>query len=256
MIDFHCHILPGLDDGAATLDESLEMAQILSASGFTRVCCTSHHMRGAWNVSSEKIVDAMKSLQQEIDQAGIALQLLAGREYYLDEFLLADLNQTLLLPGGRILVEFPSRGASDHVRTILYQIVRRKIVPLIAHPERTPLLTSALPRKSGLIAKISGLFTPQQSSSANAPATGSLLSYLQEIGCGFQGNLGSFAGIYGDQVKNNAIALLKSGIYTHLGSDAHSPSNLAAIIAQGRNLVHSLVGDEYSGKLFGSGLTH
>jgi protein-tyrosine phosphatase len=250
MIDFHCHILPGLDDGAATLADALEMARLLAASGFTRVCCTSHHMRGAWDIPAARVLDAVKSLQDELDRSGISLQLLPGREYYLDEFLLSDLDDPMLLPGGRLLVEFPGRFDPEQARNTLYQLKRRKIVPLIAHPERTSQLALPEARRSGLIAGIGALFTTKNKA-PDPPAVGSLLTYLQEIGCGFQGNLGSFAGFYGDQVRRNAVALLQAGVYTHLGSDAHSPGTLASMLSRGVDMIRSIAGAEETDRLFG-----
>lgn len=253
MIDFHCHILPRIDDGAVNETEAVEMAQLLVSSGFTRVCCTSHYMRrGAWDHPSCQIREAIASLQQVLDQAGIQLLLLPGREYYLDENLLANLKDPLLLPEGRLLVEFSDRCDSENARNTLFQLVHRKIIPVIAHPERTPLLSLPETRRSGILSGISNLFTGRREKTPPTPEVGSLLSYLQEIGCGFQGNLGSFAGIYGDHVRRNSVALLQAGVYTHLGSDAHSPGTLTVILSRGLEQVRSIVGEHEARRLFAS----
>jgi protein-tyrosine phosphatase len=237
MIDYHCHLLPGIDDGAKDLAESLEMARILAAHGFREVCCTPHRIRGSFDTTPAQVRAAVASLQAAVDREGIALRLRPGMEYYLDEYLLAALDAPLLLPGGLLLVELPTRCSEEHARETLYQVVRRGFTPLIAHPERSPLLQPPVEPKS-LARKIFGplLKVPlstHRSSLSTQPLTqhASLIAYLKDLGCRFQGNLGSFNGAYGRQAEARARAMLAQGLYACLGSDGHRPEQLRSILA-------------------------
>src|SRR5665647_989200 len=97
MIDWHCHILPGLDDGPADIEKSLAMARLLAARGFATVYCTPHLIRGCYDATNDEVRRSLKELQQAITANGIPLALLAGREYYLDEFLPSALEDPLTM---------------------------------------------------------------------------------------------------------------------------------------------------------------
>ena len=86
MIDYHCHILPGIDDGCADLDESLELAQVLTTAGFTEVYCTPHCIHGVYNNTPSAVRAAVEQLQEQLTREGIPLRLSPGMEYYLDEY--------------------------------------------------------------------------------------------------------------------------------------------------------------------------
>lgn len=222
MTDWHCHLLPCLDDGPETETESLVMARALAAAGFHRVCCTPHVIRGVYDNCPARVREATRQLQQRLTSEGIELHLHPGTEYFLDEFLLDSLADPLLLPGNLMLVEIPQRSDRQFVVETLYQLIRRRIIPLIAHPERCELLAPPESPGNGPIARIARLFrapfTGQHAHSAVLP----LVDELQLMGCLFQGNLGSFAGLYGARVRSRAEVFLSAGIYSHFGSDLHS----------------------------------
>jgi protein-tyrosine phosphatase len=226
--DYHCHILPGIDDGAATLEESIAMAQALSAADYTTVCCTPHLIKGTYESSAAGIRERTAQLQERLAAASIPLQLIAGAEYYLDEYLPELLSDPLPLGDSQlILIEIPSHAPVEFVKQTCYRIKGSGYTPLIAHPERCTLLgpKPAAPDKQGLWSSLFNSKLKTQNSE--------LLSYLKEIGCHFQGNVGSFAGIYGEKVRSQAIAFLKSGLYDCFGSDAHHSEHLAETLRAG-----------------------
>ena len=216
--DYHCHILPGLDDGPATVEEALEMAGALAYAGFYTVCCTPHLIKGVYDNTADKVRSATGLLQEALDRAKIPVKLVPGFEYYLDEFLLDALAEPLLLPGNLLLVEIPPRSDRNFVTDMLHQVLRRGITPLIAHPERCELLSTEVGTgKKGW--SVLALFTSKpQPGEAEAPLLGS----LRTMGCKFQANLGSFAGLYGERVRRQAQAFQASGLYSHYGSDLHT----------------------------------
>jgi len=232
------------------------MARILADAGYRTVCCTPHNIRGAWgNLSSVQVRQAVTELQDELQRAGIELQLLPGREYYLDEYLLDELNDPLLLPGGLLLVELPNQCDPGQVRDTLFQLVRRKFTPMIAHPERNPLLAAPTLEKLGLFSRLNLAVNSKFKIQNLKLQPNPLLSYLQELGCQFQANIGSFTGAYGEPVRKNALALLDSGVYTHLGSDAHSTAHLARTLSDGLREVERLAGPDTLQKMLGHAIS-
>ncbi|HEY5522958.1 MAG TPA: CpsB/CapC family capsule biosynthesis tyrosine phosphatase [Desulfuromonadaceae bacterium] len=237
IIDWHTHILPGLDDGSPGIEQSLAMAGLLAAHGFTTVYCTPHQIRGCYEASNDQVRRAIAELQQLITANDIPLTLLPGREYYLDEYLLTALEDPLPLGDSRqVLVEIPSRTSGDMVRQLFYAVVRSGFTPVIAHPERCTLLTPSLqhPEKRGIRGFI-GRFISSGHQHGSMPGAGDatgnpLLDYLRDLGCSFQGNLGSFNNFYGRQAKTAAETLRNMGVYDRYGSDLHSPEHAKLVL--------------------------
>jgi protein-tyrosine phosphatase len=239
MIDWHCHILPGVDDGPAEIEQSLAMASALSAAGFTTVYCTPHLIRGCYEAGNEEIRLGVAELQERVNSNGIPLTLLTGREYCLDEYLLDSLKDPLPLGNSRlILVEILPTITADMVRQLLYGVVRCGFRPVIAHPERCRLLEPVVHRtgSTGLLDNLKNLLTGGRRGSGEhgAPDTtgNPLLDYLCDLGCSFQGNLGSFGGFYGRRVKIVAEAMKGLGIYDRFGSDLHAAEQAQSIFGQ------------------------
>lgn len=229
MIDWHCHLLPGIDDGAPDLEEALAMARSLAAAGYRQICCTPHSMYGVYDNDRQRVEQALAELQRELDAAAISLQLLPGMEYYLDEYFPAQLANPVPLGSTRLLlVEIPSRAHPEMIRESLFQIVRQGLVPLLAHPERISSLrwTDIRPR-GGLWNRLASRLT--------APSTEAQfdLHDLRSLGCQFQGNLGSLGGYYGAEVKSRAQALLQGGFYHRFGTDGHHQRGLNQILKVG-----------------------
>lgn len=227
MIDWHCHLLPGIDDGAPDLEEALGMARQLLAAGYRQVCCTPHCMQGVYDNDRERVIHAVTALQKELMHADIPLTLLPGMEYYLDEYFAEQLAEPLPLGATRLLlVETPSRAHPELVRENLFRIVRAGLIPLLAHPERLPSVRWEEP-PAGLWRRLAGRFAP-----ANPAAQFDLLD-LRALGCRFQGNLGSLGGYYGPEVKARAQSLLQAGFYDRFGTDGHHPRGLQQILQTG-----------------------
>jgi len=223
--------LPGIDDGPGDTGTSLEMARLLYVAGYRQVYCTPHLIKGMYEASREEVLEARAKLQSELVREGIGIKLLLGREYYLDEFLMDLLATPQLLEGTNyLMVEIPPQTSAHLVKETLFRLCRKGYIPMIAHPERCPLLevqeqgTHRPAWKSWL--------SKGRAEEPEAPrGSYGLLDYLSQLGCQFQGNLGSFAGFYGGQVKACARQFEKTAIYTHLGTDAHSPEAIKSMLA-------------------------
>ena len=107
MIDLHCHILPGIDDGSDTLEDSIAMAEKAIRQGITHILCTPHHNNGSYDNPKSEVITHVADLQAEFDKHNIALTLLEGQEVRItgelineikqDEILFTDLEDTYIL---------------------------------------------------------------------------------------------------------------------------------------------------------------
>lgn len=217
--------------------ESLAMARKLCAAGFTTICCTPHLIRGAYERSAAEIRARVKELQVQLTAHAFPLQLLAGAEYYLDEYLLALLDDPLPLgDSGMVLVEIPAHTPGALVEETCQRMFASGFTPLIAHPERCSLLNlEPVPPNSNFWSSLVTTYFGADNSKLKTQSK--LLSSLSEMGCKFQGNIGSFAGIYGDKVRRRAETFLQAGIYSHFGSDAHHADHLEDTLQQGLQVV-------------------
>jgi len=238
MIDWHSHILNGIDDGAIDMESSISMATSLAATGFTEVYCTPHLIMGCYEAGNDLVRQSVAELQLNLGMKGISLTLHPGREYCLDEHLLTCLEDPLPLgDSNSILVELVPRIPIDMVRHLLSEVVRAGFTPVIAHPERCYLLAPPIRRTTSrdIIGRLKSLITGGKRG-ANAQdqpemEENLLLSYLRDLGCAFQGNLGSFTGLYGRQVKTLAETFFRERIYDRFGSDLHAPEQAETILS-------------------------
>lgn len=230
MTDYHCHILPGIDDGSDSLEESLAMAAAFAQAGFQEVFCTPHRIHGSYDATSGQVRAAVASLQSELDRNKIPLRLYPGREHYLDEYLLDTIASDPLPLGDTnlLLVELPSHCDPERVKQVCFRLTSSGYRVLLAHPERSRLFAPPPSRNSGLMGTLQNLFSPRDCQ--QPPDSESLLAYTRTLGCAFQGNLGSFTGYYGERVRANAAGLARAGVYTHYGSDAHTVAQLQSIL--------------------------
>jgi len=255
MIDFHSHILPALDDGAVTIDDSIAMARELAEFGYQTVCCTPHCIKGYYELTPQRVREATLMLQADLDNADIHLELWPGMEYMLDEFFaeyadnLQPLGETRL-----ILCEAPPKAHPGVVLEGLDLILEKGFVPLIAHPERTRHFYAMLCSRDA---------DQRPADEEDFHDTRPMEPFLQKTGpqsllqkfwpfaarvkrpiiplrpvaqsnlpepCLFQANLGSFTGYYGETVQRQAYELLKLGVYTALGSDLHDYGAVAKVL--------------------------
>ena len=139
MIDLHCHILPGIDDGSRNLDMSLEMARMAVDDGITMIACTPHIYPGLYMNDTAGITAARDQLQREFDDRAIPLKLTIGADVHLVPGLLDGLRAGSVptLHGTRYLLLEPSHHvAPPHFEDSVFRLVAEGYVPVITHPER------------------------------------------------------------------------------------------------------------------------
>ncbi|HLS61658.1 MAG TPA: CpsB/CapC family capsule biosynthesis tyrosine phosphatase [Virgibacillus sp.] len=143
MIDLHCHIIPGVDDGAQTEADSLAMARAAIANGIHTVIATPHHKNGAFENNREKIVASTTYLKSILEAEDIPLQLLAGQETRIHMNMIEDIKNGELLPLNNsryLFVELPFSTIPLYTEQLLFDIQLEGLIPIIVHPERNELL--------------------------------------------------------------------------------------------------------------------
>jgi protein-tyrosine phosphatase len=243
MIDFHSHILPAIDDGAVSIDESIAMAEALAAFGYQSVCCTPHCIKGYYDLTPQRVREVTLTLQADLDNADIRLELWPGMEYMLDECFAEFADDLLPLGDTRlILCEAPQQAHPEIIQESLKLIIDKGFVPLVAHPERIQYFYEMLkPRDAAFEVKIEdklpkakGFFQKLWPFASRVPRPASwnfdIPGAASPEGVMFQANLGSFTGYYGESVQRRAYELLKRGVYTALASDLHDGNSAVKIL--------------------------
>ncbi|MFK3936227.1 tyrosine-protein phosphatase [Alkalihalobacillus sp. NPDC078783] len=140
MIDCHCHILPGLDDGAKSLAHSIEMARTAVDEGITTIIATPHHENPYFNSTSEQMLNGVQELNRALEAEGIPLEIMPGQEIRMFGDLLKHLSLGYSVPlsgsGRYVLLEFPTNSVPAYTERLLYDLAVQGYIPVIAHPER------------------------------------------------------------------------------------------------------------------------
>jgi len=224
VIDLHCHLLHGIDDGARDLDEALAMARLAVADGITHAVMTPHVMPGVFDNDRVSIEPAVMAFREALAGEGIELAILAGGEVRIGPELLglvADDRIPYLgqWQGERVmLLELPHSHIPPGSDKLVAWLREQGIRPLLAHPERNPDIARD-PRR--------------------------LLGYIDQ-GCLVQVTAGSLAGDFGEEYRAAALTLLENGWVTVLASDAHRRDRRRPGLTHGRRIAAGIVGEEAS----------
>lgn len=214
-LDFHCHILPGIDDGARDIEESLMLAKALKDWGFERVTCTPH-ITSKYPNTPEDILPAFELLKEELAKSGVGLQIRISAEYRLvPETWPKVLENNWLMPieDKFILMELPishreEMGPIDPVEEFR-RIASMGLTPILPHPERYFYLDDKE------------------------------LMEILEAGGKIQCNYGSYAGLYGEKARQRAIELQNKDLVSFYGTDLHNAHYVQVIgswLAEGNSI--------------------
>ena len=139
MIDIHCHILPGVDDGAQTEKDSIDMALSALEQGIHTIIATPHHKNGKYENDCETVKKQVAILQDLFINESIPLTLLAGQEVRINGDMISDIRTSNILPLNNtkyVFVEFASNHVPRYAKQMLFDIQVEGYVPVIVHPER------------------------------------------------------------------------------------------------------------------------
>ena len=224
MIDLHCHLLPGIDDGARDLDEALAMARHAVAGGIGHAVLTPHVMPGIYDNERASIEAAVADFAVELERVGIALQVRAGGEVRIGPEVMA------LVDGGRIpylghwkgqpvmLLELPHSHIPPGSDKLVTWLREHGVRPLLAHPERNPDIAR----------------DPER------------LRPFVDLGCLLQVTSGALTGEFGNLFQQAAVALVERGWVTVIASDAHRADRRLPELEPGRRIAAEIVGEPAS----------
>jgi len=220
LTDLHCHLLPGIDDGARDLAQSLAMARIAVEHGISTTVVTPHHLNGVYTNPAATVREATAALQTELDAAGIALRLLPGAELHLTPELPDQLRAgealTLADHGSTALVELPVHTIPVGAEYVLEDLLAMGITPLIAHPERNVEMQRHPER----------------------------LADWASFGCLGQITAQSCIGKFGDGARTAARAMIRAGSIHVVASDAHRDHRRIPATAIAREPIEAWAGEE------------
>ncbi|WP_125574524.1 tyrosine-protein phosphatase [Levilactobacillus huananensis] len=201
MIDLHCHLLPGVDDGSKSMDISLKLANDAVRDGIDCALLTPHHMNGVYLNHKKVVIQQAQEFQMELDRHEIPLKVFPGQEVRINGDLLTALDQDdiLFADEGRryLMLEFPDDDVPSYTSNMVYELMQRGIIPVIVHPERN---TKIMKQPN-------------------------LLYELLSRGCLSQITAGSYVGIFGHKVQKFSKQLIQSGQVYIFASDAHNLPN-------------------------------
>ena len=220
MIDLHCHMLPGIDDGPKTMGQSIAMARHAVSHGM-RFCVVTPHIHTGWyDNDCDSIRVSYQAFQQALTDDHIALQVGMAAEVRVDAHL-PGLIEASKIPfigtwDGRraLLIEFPHDHLPAGSEALVRWLLDRDILPVIAHPERN----RAIVRQPGKLAP------------------------FVELGCLLQITAGSLTGLFGPDVRQCAISLSAQGLVTFMASDAHNLEKRTPNMRPGLNSLEALIG--------------
>lgn len=224
MIDLHCHVLPGIDDGPATMAEALEMCRIASVNGITTLVATPHFRPGSHTPTSLEVYKKASELQEAARREGMSLRLLCGAEitvtpelrHYLSTIEHLTINKTRRYFLAELYGPAPPRW--DH---FLGSLQRSGFIPILAHPERNAWFLNHYD---------------------------ALVDYVERGGM-VQITAMSVAGLLGNNVSRYCQLLLRNRLVHVLATDAHSRDCRAPVLADAVAVAQEVVGVDAARRL-------
>ena len=202
-VDIHSHLIPGIDDGSQSMEESLSLLKGMEALGYQKMITTPHIMLDAYRNTPEIINSGLKALREAAIEEGLSIEIEAAAEYYLDDGFedLLKKGDILTVKGNYLLFETSYFAKPIQIEEMIFEITSSGYIPLMAHPERYRYVKDP--------AKEYGRF--------------------KELGVLFQVNLNSFGGHYGKDAKQKAEFLSREGMIDFLGSDVHHKKQIETL---------------------------
>lgn len=197
MIDFHSHILPNIDDGSFSEEETMEILEEAQKVGFTKIISTSHYIEEFYEADEEYRTDLINKLKTD----KLDIKLFLGSEIYITDRLLNLLEEkqaSTINNSKYVLFELPMNIKSIYTKKIIYRLIEKDYIPIIAHPERYSYVQENL----------------------------EYVRELHDMGTLFQANYGSIIGMYGKKAEKTVKKLLKNNQIHFLGSDVHRSNQI------------------------------
>lgn len=220
MIDIHSHILPGIDDGAKHIGDSMDMARQALKEGIHTIIATPHHKNSKYNNYKNDILLKVEDLNGELEKEGIPLKVLAGQEVRIfgeviegfDKGEILSLNETQYL-----FIELPSGHVPAYTEKLLFDLQLKGLVPIIVHPERNQEI---IERPDVLL---------------NLVKKGALTQVTASSLCGY----------FGKKIKNFSHQLIEANLTHFIASDAHNIDTRGFKMAEAMDMIDAKYGVDY-----------
>lgn len=201
--DMHNHLLPGIDDGSASVEQSISLINGLKELGIHQAICTPHVMQGVHDNTPDTISKSYAILKEGLQQQNIDFELGFSAEYMIDnQFGELVANDTLcLMPNNHILIEMSYLSESKSLFQTIQDIHNKGYKPILAHPERYNYYHENF----------------------------NIYKEIKNAGCDLQLNLLSISRYYGNNVNNIALMMIKAGMYDFVGTDLHHEKHLSGL---------------------------
>ena len=201
--DMHSHFIPGIDDGAATMEESLQLLRSMYNLGFRKFITTPHMMSDAYGNTHEIILNGLEQLRKAIIQENIPITINAAAEYYIDSQFLKKIQEKELLTitGKTVLVEISYMNLTENLTEIFFEMRLSGYTILLAHPERYPFWYRNFDE----------------------------YKQLKDQCILFQLNINSLSGYYGPPAQKIAERLITENMVDYIGSDMHGIRHLQGL---------------------------
>lgn len=215
MIDLHCHVLPGLDDGAENMEEAIEMCRIAEADGIHTVAASPHCRNGIYNNDESTILPVLKRLRETAREEGLSITIIPSVEIHIDPDIFAFFKQNprLLLGGRYLFLELPCQSIPPYTEDFLFEMHLKGYTPIIAHPERNTIIQG----NPGILKKW---------------IAGGAIVQLTAM---------SLTGEFGGRVQKVSMEMVQSGMAHFIASDAHSPGRRKPILSRGRKVLEHIL---------------
>jgi tyrosine-protein phosphatase YwqE len=199
-VDIHSHLIPGIDDGAQTFEQTKRLVKALQGFGVSQFITTPHTMFHVWDNSKESILSSKDQTTFELEKNGIRVPFRAASEYLMDDQFvkLFQKEELLTLKDNYVLVEMSYLNAPMQLYDILFDLQVAGYIPVLAHPERYIFYHNNFDE----------------------------YVKLKQVGCLFQLNLLSVVGYYGGPITKITEQLLQKGMYDFVGSDVHHDKHI------------------------------
>lgn len=200
MIDFHAHILPNIDDGSASMEESINLIKEAEQAGFTGIISTSHYLQNYYESDEEERRRILAELAEQVKMADAEAEipkLYLGSEIYISTDIVELLEEgkaSTINGTNYVLFELPMNSKPLFAKEVVYKLIENGYKPIIAHPERYSYVKEDI----------------------------EFVRELKSMGALFQSNYGSVIGMYGGSAKKTLKKLLKEDLISFLGSDVHA----------------------------------
>ncbi len=219
MIDFHSHILPNVDDGSKSVEETFELLKEAKEVGFDSVISTSHYIEKYYEVNVAERKVWINALSENLYKKNIDLKLYLGNEVYITENIIKLLETgkaTSINNSNYVLFEFPMNTKPLNMYDIIYDMLEYKLIPVLAHPERYSFVQKE----------------PE------------LIYDLIQKGVLMQSNYGSILGRYGEKAELIVRKLLENNMVHFLGSDVHKTNTIYPRIPEALSKIEEIVGKD------------